>query len=221
MLASILVGFVPPSPLSLGALFFLVTMSLTSLPFSLLLFESRLVCLRSLSLLLQAICLLHQRWSFLILKLATIVVSLFDGSRPPRGLGHNVFQPCPYCGKKNPLANKSWKQFSKPPSARAILTPLAPFSPALLSILAPQYHVTFTSAEYDTLRHSASIDASSSASLASLLAPSTLGTSALLASSSPSWIMDSWASSHMTTTSSLLSSYHPTPSHPPITIFDG
>ena len=81
--------------------------------------------------------------------------------------------------------------------------------------------MTLTSAEYDALCHSASIDASSSASLASLPAPSTSGTSALLASSTSSWIIDSGASSHMTGTSSLLSSYHPTPSHPLVTIADG
>ena len=71
------------------------------------------------------------------------------------------------------------------------------------------------------LRCSASIDVSSSASLALLMAPSTSSTSALVASSSSSWIIDSGASSHMTGTSSLLSSYHPTPSHPPVTIADG
>ena len=66
-----------------------------------------------------------------------------------------------------------------------------------------------------------SINVSSSASLALLLTPSTSGTFALLASSSPSWIIDSGASSHMTETSSLLPSYHPNPSHPPVTIADG
>ena len=76
-------------------------------------------------------------------------------------------------------------------------------------------------AEYDALRRFASTDASSSASLALLPTPYTSSTSALLASSSPSWIINSGASSHMTGTSSLLSSYHPTPSHPPITIADG
>ena len=76
MLASTLVGFVPPSPLSSRALFYLVTMSLASLPFSLPLFKSRLVCLRPLSLLLQAIRLLPQRWLFLLLELMTMVVSL-------------------------------------------------------------------------------------------------------------------------------------------------
>ena len=50
--------------------------SLASLPFSLPLFESRLVCLRPLSLLLQAIRLLPQRWLFLLLELVTMVVSL-------------------------------------------------------------------------------------------------------------------------------------------------
>ena len=40
MLESILVGFIPLSPLSLGALFSLVIVSMASLPFSLLLFES-------------------------------------------------------------------------------------------------------------------------------------------------------------------------------------
>ena len=120
-----------------------------------------------------------------------------------------------YFNSKN-IYNKCWKQFSKPPTAQALLTPLAP-----PNIPAPQYHVTLTPAEYDAFRRFASTNASSSASLASLLAPSTSGTSALLSSSSPSWIIDSGASSHMTGTSSLLSSYHPTPSHPPITIANG
>ena len=51
-----------------------------------------------------------------------------------------------------------------------------------------------------------------------LLAPSTSSTSAHLASSSPPWIIDSGVFSHMTETSSLLLSYHPTPSHPFVTI---
>ena len=139
----------------------------------------------------------------------------FDGNRPHRGHGRNLFPPCPHCGKKNHPANKCWKQFGKPPTAQAVMTPPAP-----PNIPTPQYHVTLTSVEYDALRRFARTDASSSASLASLPAPSTSGTSALLASSSPSWIIDSGASSHMTRTSSLLSSYHPTPSHPPVTIAD-
>ena len=146
----------------------------------------------------------------------------FDGNRPPRGRGRNLFPPCPHYSKQNHPTNKCWKQFSKPPTAQAVLTPLAlPNIPAPPNIHAPQYHVTLTPAEYDALCRFASIDASSSANLASLPAPSTSGTSALLASSSPSWIIDSRASSHMTETSSLLSSYHPTPSHPPVTIADG
>ena len=135
----------------------------------------------------------------------------FDGSRPPCGRGRNVFPPCPHCGKQNHPANKCWKQFGKLAIAQAALTPIHP----------PQYPVSLTSTEYDALQHFTSIDASSSASLASLLAPSRSETYALLASSSPSWIIDLGASSHMTGTSSLLSSYHPTPSHPPLTIADG
>ena len=80
--------------------------------------------------------------------------------------------------------------------------------------------MTLTPTKYDALRHFASTDASSFARLESLPAPSTSGTSALLASSSPSWIIDSRASFHMTGTSSLISSYHPIPSHPPVTIAD-
>ena len=119
----------------------------------------------------------------------------FDGNCPPRGRDRNLFPPCPHCGKQNHPANKCWKQFSKPPTAQAVLTPLAP-----PNIPAPQYHVTLTPTEYDALRHFSSTDASSSTSLASLPSPSTSGTSTLLASSSPSWIIDSGASSHMTRT---------------------
>ena len=77
----------------------------------------------------------------------------FDGNRPPRGRGRNLFLPCPHCGKQNHPANKCWKQFDKPPTAQAVLTPPAPLNiPASPNILAPQYHVTLTSAEYDDLR---------------------------------------------------------------------
>ena len=145
----------------------------------------------------------------------------FNGSRPPHGCGHNVFLPCPYCGKQNHPTNKYWKQFGKPPTAQAVLTPLTPFSPALANIPAPQHYVTLTSTEYDALRCFTSIDVFSSASLALLPAPSTSGISALLTSSSPLWIIDSGASSQMTKTSLLLSSYHPTPFHPPVTIVNG
>ena len=144
-----------------------------------------------------------------------------DGSCPPHGHGRNFFLTCPYCGNQNHPANKCWKQFSKPPTAQAILTPMAYYSPTLPCIPTPQYHVILTSAEYDTLPCSMGIDVSSSTSLVSLLAPSISSTSALLASSSPSWIINSRAFSDMTGTSSLLSSYHPTTSHPPITIVDG
>ena len=138
----------------------------------------------------------------------------FDGNRPPRERGRNLFPPCPHYGKQNHPANKCWKQFGKHPTAQAVMTPPAPPNiSAPPNIPTPQYHVTLTPAEYDALRCFASTDASSSASLASLPAPTTLGTSALLASSSPSWIIDSIASS-------LLSSYHLTPSHPPVTIAD-
>ena len=109
----------------------------------------------------------------------------FDGNRPPRGHGYNLFPPCPHCGKQNHPANKCWKQFGKPPIAQAVLT-----LPAPPNISAPQYHVTLTPAENDALRHFASTDASSFASLALLSAPSTSSTFALLASSSPSWIID-------------------------------
>ena len=115
----------------------------------------------------------------------------FDGNRTPHGCGRNRFLPCPHYDKQNHPTNKCWKQFGKPPTAQAVLTP--PASPNILAppnMVAPQYHVTLTSAEYDTLRRFASTDASSSASLASLPAPSTSGTSAILASSSPSLIID-------------------------------
>ena len=145
----------------------------------------------------------------------------FDGNHPPCGHGRKLFPPCPHYGKQNHPTNKCWKQFDEPPTTQAVLTPPAPFSPSPPNIPAPLYHVTLTPAEYDSLRRFASTDASSSANLSSLLAPSTSSTSALLASSSPSWIIDSGASSHTTRTSSLLSAYHPTPSHSTVTIADG
>ena len=101
----------------------------------------------------------------------------FHGNRPHFGRGRNLFPPCPHCGKQNHPANKCWKQFGKPPTAQAVLTPPTP-----PNIPTPQYHATLTPAEYDALRRFASTNASSSASLASLPAPSTSGTYALLAS---------------------------------------
>ena len=145
----------------------------------------------------------------------------FDGGRPPHEHGCNSYPPFPYCDKQNHPTNKCWKQFCKPPTATTIVTPSATLSLALLVTPTPHYHVTLMSVEYDVLHHSRSINAASLANLASLLTPSTLGTSAHLASSSPPWIINSRASSHMTKTSSLLSSYHLSPSHPAITIYDG
>ena len=94
------------------------------------------------------------------------------------------------------------------------MTPHTTFSLTLHNILAPQYHVTLTSAKYEVLCHFKSTDTSSLACRASLPSPSTLDTSALLASSSPSWIIDSKALSHRIETSLILSSYHPTPPIP-------
>ena len=145
----------------------------------------------------------------------------YDGCRPPCGRGHNSYPPCSYCGKQNHLANKYWKQFGKPPTVQEVFTPSATLSLASPGTPTPHYHVTLTSDEYDALRHSRDTDASSSISCSSLFAPSTLGTSMHLTSSSPPWIIHSQASSHMIGTSSLLSSYRPTPSHPLVTIDKG
>ena len=128
-----------------------------------------------------------------------------DGGRPHCGFGHNSYLPCPYCIKKNHLAHKCWKQFGKRPTTQAVVTPLATLSPALIVTPTPYYHVTLMSVEYDELRRSRSTDASSSACLASLSAPLTLGTSAHLVSSSPPWIINLRASPQMIRTSSLLS----------------
>ena len=107
-----------------------------------------------------------------------------DVGRPPRGHDQKSYPPCPYCGKKNHPTNKCWKQFGKLPTAQVVVTPSATLSPASLSIHTSHYHVTLISSKYDTLRCSGSIDASSSASLASLQAPSTSGTFIHLTSSS-------------------------------------
>ena len=101
------------------------------------------------------------------------------------------------------------------------MTHLATLSPASPSTPTPDYHVTMTSVEYEALRHFGSADTSFSISLTPLPTPSTSSTSTHPASFSPLWIIDSGSSSHMTRTSSLLSSYHSTPSHPPITFVDG
>ena len=89
------------------------------------------------------------------------------------------------------------------------------------SILAPQYHVTLMLTEYDGLHCFKSIDASYSASLASLSALSRSNTLALLAFSSMLWIINYRASSHSIKTSLLRSRYHPTLFYPPVTIANG
>ena len=66
---------------------------------------------------------------------------------------------------------------------------------------APLYHVTLTLIKNDALYYCESTDESSSASLTSFLAPSMSSTLALLASCSPSWIIDLGDYSHMTRTS--------------------
>ena len=70
--------------------------------------------------------------------------SRFDGGPPPRERSHNYFLPCPYYGKQNP-ANKHCKQFSKPHTAQAVVTPSVTL-----------YHGTLTSIEYDELHCSGS-----------------------------------------------------------------
>ena len=105
-----------------------------------------------------------------------------DGGHPPRGHTFNSFLPCPCYDKKNHLANKWWKQFGKLPIALVVVALWATLALASLNIHTLPYHVTFTLIEYETLHHSRSIDASSLASLASLLTHPTLGTCALRAS---------------------------------------
>ena len=113
------------------------------------------------------------------------------------------------------------KQFGKPPTSHATVTPLTPFSLALPNIPAPKYHETLTSIKYDVFHRPMSTNVSPLANLASLLAPTKSSTSYLLALSSTLWIIDCRASSHMTRTLPLLSSYHPTPSHPHVNIANG
>ena len=95
-----------------------------------------------------------------------------DCSHHPCGCGRNSFMSFPYCNKQNHLAKKCWKQFDKPPTTQVVMAPSDTFYPTLHSIPSPQYHVTLTSAKYNMLCHYESTDASSSLSLASLLAPS-------------------------------------------------
>ena len=114
-----------------------------------------------------------------------------DSSRPPCGCDRNSFPPCAYYGKQNNRAKKCWRQFGKSPSAQAVVAPLATLSLAFPGTPTPHYHVTLTSAGYDALHRSKSIDASSSSRLDLLLALSTLDTFDHLASYSPSWIINS------------------------------
>ena len=103
-------------------------MSVASLLFSLLLFESRLICLRSLSSAAgdtpppSAMAISAPR-----ARDDGGLPPHFDGSSPPHGRGRNVFPPCPHCSKKKHPANKCYKQFGKPPTAQMVLTPLVPF----------------------------------------------------------------------------------------------
>ena len=88
-----------------------------------------------------------------------------------------------------------------------------------------QYPFSLTSYDLDVgwVRHASLLwDGSSWANHALILAPSTLCTWALLASSLLLWIIDSSASSHMNENSSLLSSYHTTPLIPllPLSMVD-
>ena len=135
------------------------------------------------------------------------------------GMATTSFRHVLIAASRTILPKNCSEQFGKPTTVQ--VTPLTPFSPTSPNIPILQYHMTLTSTDYNMLRRSASFDASSSASLALLLAPSRSFTFALLACSSPSWIVNLGASFHMIGTSSLLSSYHPTPSHPLVTIADG
>ena len=74
-----------------------------------------------------------------------------NGDHPPCRHSLNSYPPYPYCGKKNHLAKKCWKQFGKPPNAQAIVTPLATLSPASPVTPTPHYHVTLTLDEYDAV----------------------------------------------------------------------
>ena len=103
---------------------------------------------------------------------------------------------------------------------QAITTTPFSFSLPFSAPSLPMY-VTLMDAKYDTLCHSSNTNAFSYASLTSLLLSSTSSAHALSSSSSSSWIIDLGASTHMTSTPTLLSSYKPNFTFHAVTIANG
>ena len=138
------------------------------------------------------------------------------GGRPPKGKGRNSFPPCIYCGKMNHLPEKCWKQFGKPEWANNVVSSSTSAPPP--STEGSSTPTLFTSAEIEALKRLASTPTSPSAHFSASSAAS--GTPALLATPS-TWVIDSGASAHMTGNPSILSSFKPLSTMPPVTIADG
>lgn len=106
--------------------------------------------------------------------------------------------------------------FAQPPMTTLPTTSLAPSQVLVLTL-----YVTMTFVEYDALYCASGTGVSTFANLASRLPSSTLGIHTLLTFSSTPWIIDSGASTHMTRTPTILSSYQLTLTYPLVTIVDG
>lgn len=120
-------------------------------------------------------------------------------------------QPCQHSGHTNHSSDRCWAKFRRPAWAQTATSTSGSLGTAsTTSILSPQSMssslVTLSAEEYAAFRLS---QTQQSSAMASHVNPTTEGNTAFVASSSPSWILDSGASSHMSGTRSLFYQFVP------------